>query len=93
MESNKEKIVEVIANLVEVRDNIFTQIVNLAMSGEMQSIEGSFDFGESYNFKLAHFEDVEDINVKKLVSLCKKSEETIFSIMNLNGITENEVEL
>jgi hypothetical protein len=93
MENNKTKIIEVIENLVEARDIIFTQIVNLAMAGEMNHIESAFDIGEGYNFSLAHFEDVEDINVQKLVSLCKQSEKTIFSLMNLNGINENEVNL
>lgn len=93
MENPKTQILEIIENLVEARDIIFTQIVNLAMSGEMNHIESAFDVGEDYNFTLAHFEDVEDINVQKLVSLCKKAEKTVFTLMNINGINENEVNL
>ncbi len=93
MENHKLDVIEVIKSLVEVRDIIFTQIVNLAMSGEMSHIESAFDIGETYNFTLSHFEDVEDINVQKLVSLCKNTEETVFSLMNLNGINENEINL
>lgn len=93
MENRKLEIIEVIESLVEARDIIFTQIVNLAMSGEMSHIESAFDIGETYNFTLSHFEDVEDINVQKLVSLCKNAEETVFSLMNLNGINENEINL
>lgn len=93
MDNNKTKILETIENLVEARDIIFTQIVNLSMSGEMNHIDSAFDVGESYRFTLSHFEDVEDINVQKLVSLCKKLEETVFTLMNLNGINENEINL
>lgn len=93
MENRKTIIIETIENLVEARDIIFTQIVNLAMSGEMKYIENAFDVGEGYKFTLSHFEDVEDINVNRLVSLCKKAEETIFTLISLNGINENKVDL
>lgn len=93
MENRKTKILDVIENLVDARDIVFSQIVNLAMSGEMNHIENAFDVGEEYNFTLSHFEDVEDINVQKLVVLCKKTEETVLTLMNLNGINENEVNL
>ena len=93
MRDKKHEISETIKNLVEARDIIFTQIVNLAMSGEMSGIESAFDIGEEYSFALSHFENVEDENVKKLVSLCKKTEKTIFSLMNLNGISEKDINL
>ena len=93
MSNHRIQILETIENLVEARDIIFTQIVNLAMSGEMKHLESAFDLGDKYNFTLKHFESVQDVNVKKLVSLCKNAEETVFSLMNLNGISENEVNL
>lgn len=93
MSDRRSQILETIESLIETRDIIFTQIVNLAMSGEMKHIENAFDIGDEYSFELAHFEDIEDINVQKLISLCKKTEETVFSLMNLNGINENEVSL
>ena len=93
MQNHREKILEVIQNLIEAREIIFTQIVNLAMSGELKHLENAFDVGDEYDFKLKHFETVEDINVQKLVRLCKNTEETIFTIMDLNGISENEVNI
>ena len=93
MSNHRIQILETIENLAEARDIIFTQIVNLAMSGEMKHLESAFDLGDKYNFTLKHFESVQDVNVKKLVSLCKNAEETVFSLMNLNGISENEVNL
>lgn len=93
MQNHREKILEVLENLIEAREIIFTQIVNLAMSGELKHLENAFDIGDEYDFKLKHFENIEDINVKKLVNLCKNIEETIFTIMDLNGISENEVNI
>ena len=37
MQNHREKILEVIENLIEAREIIFTQIVNLAMSGELRA--------------------------------------------------------
>ena len=93
MENHREKILGVIQNLIEARETIFSQIVNLAMSGELKHLENAFDVGDGYDFKLKHFESIEDANVKKLVRLCKNIEETIFTIMDLNGISENEVNI
>mgnify|MGYP001608353001 FL=1 len=59
----------------------------------LKHLENAFDVGDEYDFKLKHFETVEDINVQKLVRLCKNTEETIFTIMDLSGISENEVNI
>lgn len=93
MSERRKQIIETIQKLIEARDMIFTQIVNLAMSGEIKHLENAFDIGDEYSFVLSHFEDLEDQNVQKLITLCKKAEETIFSLMNINGINENEVSL
>lgn len=93
MSDRRNQILATIENLVQARDIIFTQIVNLAMSGEMKHLESAFDLGDQYDFTLKHFEAVQDVNVIKLVSLCKNAEETVFSLMNLHGISENEVNL
>lgn len=89
----RNKIIETIDNLIETRNIIFTQIVNLAMYGELSDINTAFDINDEYKFSLSHFENIDDVNVQKLVSLCQKTEETIFSLMNINTIDENEVDL
>ena len=93
MAKDKTEIINVIEQLVDARDIIFTQIVNLAMSGEMLHITNTFDVGEKYSFVLSHFEGIKDVNVRKLVLLCKRTEKTIFTLMILNGINQNEVKL
>lgn len=93
MEGHRKKIIDTIGNLIQARDIIFTEIVNLSMSGEMKHVENAFDIGDEYSFTLDHFEDVKDTNVQKLVTLCKDIEQTIFSVMNINGINDNEVSL
>lgn len=93
MTKNKKEIVIIINNLIEARDIIFTQIVNLAMSGELADISTTFEVGEKYNFELAHFKNSKNVNVKKLVSLCKKTEQTIFTLININGLDDKQFNL
>lgn len=89
----REQIILSVNNLIEAREIIFEQIVNLAMSNEFKKTHETFEEGESYTFSLKHFERMEDINVQKLVKLCKTTEKTIYTILNINGISEKEVNL
>ena len=68
----REQIIETINNLIVARNIIFEQILNLAMSNEFSHLKDTFDQGDVYSFSLNHFEDIEDVNVQKMVKLCKK---------------------
>lgn len=87
----KEQVVEIVNNLVEARHIVFNQIVNFALSNEFSQINSAFDVGDVYNFSLVHFEDAKDTNLMKLIELCENIEQTTFTLMNLNGIEEDEL--
>jgi hypothetical protein len=89
----REQTIETINNLIKAREIIFEQIINLAMSNEFDHLKDTFDESDIYTFSLKHFENMEDVNVQKLVRLCKKTEKTVFTIMDLNRINKNEVNL
>jgi hypothetical protein len=93
MKTYRNQIIEVVNKLIDAREIIFNQIVNLAMSNEFGHLHDTFDENDVYTFSLKHFEDIKDVNVQHLVKLCKKTEETIFALMNLNGIKNEEVNL
>lgn len=93
MRANKQLIIEIINNLIDVRNKIFDQIVDLGMEVEFADEVGGFKVGEMYHLELKHFEDSKNTSLSKLVALCKETEGAIFSLMNLNGINENEVKL
>lgn len=93
METYREQIIRTINNLIEARQIIFEQIVNLAMSNELEHLQDAFAEGDVYSFSLKHFENLEDVNIQNLIKLCKVTEKTIFSIMNINGIEDKEVNL
>ena len=87
----KNRLIETLGILTEVREKTFLQLINLAMENELKEIHEAFDIGEGYTFELSHFEGLTDSNVQKLVELCKNIEDTYFSLMDLNGIKENEI--
>ncbi len=93
MKNYREQIIETINNLIEARQIIFEQIINLAMSNELNHLEDAFEEGDIYSFSLKHFENMEDENIQNLVKLCKTTEQTIFSLMNLNNVKDEEVNL
>ena len=89
----RNQIIATIIKLIETREIIFTQIINITMSTEYEFMDKTFDEDDVFKFSLSHFEKMEDINIQKLVKHCKKTEQIIFTIMDLNGIKETEVNL
>ncbi len=63
------------------------------MSGEVKHFENAFEIGVQHSLELTHLEDIKDVNVQKSVSLFKKTKRTVFSLMDLNGINEKEINL
>lgn len=88
----RKRIIETLCVLSEVRETTFTKIINLATVGEMKDIDNAFETGDSFVFELGHFENMDDINVNKLVQLCKNIESTYFDLMDLNSIEQMEVD-
>lgn len=93
MKIAKKVMIETINELIGVRNKIFDQIVGIGMEIEFSKEVGGFKSGEIYHLELAHFEDSNNTSIQKLVELCKTVEGTVFSLMNLNGIDEDEVDL
>lgn len=50
MKSYREQIIETVNNLIETREIIFEQIVNLTMSNEFEYLKDAFDEGDVYSF-------------------------------------------
>ncbi len=88
----REQLLESIQSLITIRVSIFTQIVNLAMLGESKSISDAFSVDETFEFELGHFEGSDDQNLLLLIEQCHNVETCVDSIINLNAITEQELE-
>ena len=75
------------------RDQIFTQIVNVASEGDMKELLNAFDEGDFYTFDLEQFEDSNDVNIQKLIDLCHQIEKVYDSIQNINAVNSDELKL
>jgi len=91
MENNRNAIVTAIQDLIICRNNIYDNIVNIAMSGEMNHLADAIDIGEKYNFKLNHFRNLEDENVNALIRIVEYIESHILVLMDVNGIDITEL--
>jgi len=88
---DKSLLIEIINKLIVSRNIVFDQMVVFAMETDFQQLKDAFEIGDTYTFELKHFEDSQHPQLKRLVQICSELEGSILSLMNLNGIDENEV--
>lgn len=91
MKTQRELMVSAIQDLITCRNNIFDNIVNLAMSGELSHLADAVDIGEKYEFKMNHFRNLEDKNVNTLIKICEVIESEIPVLMDENDIDITEL--
>lgn len=88
----RNRVIETLHLLEDIRNQVFVQLVNLASDGEMRETMDVFEDGDYYTFELEHFEDLNDVNVNKLLCLCKDLENIFESIQNMNAVRTEEIE-
>lgn len=89
----RNQLIQTIQVLQNVKGDIFSQILNLSMSGELNDFDKVFDIGEVYDFDIKHFEDSKDFNVVELLKAYKKIDKTISTLININVILDEELNL
>lgn len=87
----RTSVIESLLLLENVRNQVFTQIVNIASQGELKDILNVFEEGDYYTFEMDQFEGSNDINIQKLLSLCKDIETVYDSIQNVNAVRREEL--
>ena len=88
----RDTLIEAVDYLIEVRENVFTNALNLAMVSEFKEINDVFEEGDEFNFNLKHLDKSSDFNVQKIVDLIENIETTVFSLININVIKNDELE-
>ena len=88
----KQCIIETINKLNDSGTEVFSQALNLAMSGENKDLNDKFEAGDVVKFNMEDLESVNDANVQKLVGLLNSIEETMNSLADLNGLSEEDLE-
>lgn len=91
MNPYREQMVIAIQDMIIARHNLFHNIINLSLKGELLHLEGFVDDGEPYKFKMNHFRGIEDPNVQALIKICDTIENKVLILMEENDIDYNEV--
>ena len=91
MEAYRNRVIESLQLLGDIRNQLFTQIVNIASDGELKEVLEIFEEGDYYDFEMDQFENSSDINIVKLMQLCKDIEKAFDSIQNVNAVGDEEI--
>lgn len=92
MSEYRDQMVIAVQDMITARHNLFDNIVNLSLKGELLHLEGFVDEGEPYKFNMNHFRSIEDPNVQALIKICDVIESKVFIFMEENDIDYNDVD-
>lgn len=88
----REKIILAYRALIKMHSKLTDRIINVGMLGEFAEVNAVFQVGETYNFDLEQFRGTNDVNLNLLLKLFDDLEDTMNSLANINGITEDDVD-
>lgn len=91
MRAYRNRVIESLLLLGEIRNQLFTQIVNIASDGELKEVLDVFEEGDYYTFDMDQFENSSDANIVMLMQLCKDIEVAYDSIQNVNAVGDEEI--
>lgn len=87
----RNRLISVYENLIDYRNELFSDALNMAMAGDMKEIDHRFGTVDSFTFSIEHIDDSKDINVRKTLALLEQLEDTMDSLANINVIKESEL--
>lgn len=82
----KESLQQAAAGLLNIREQLFDIVFQVAITGELKEWADGIDDGEAFPFSKEMFEGCEDANVLLLTKLLSGVEQTHDSLMNLNNL-------
>lgn len=90
IQNYRETIIEALNRLNIAQTSMFTAMVNIGMAGTFKQLD--FEAGDVVPFEIESFENSGDANLDVIIDLIKKMELAKMSIMNLNGVNEDELD-
>ena len=91
MKAYRHYVIKTLEVLEDSHGFIFAELLNLALTGEMKDIMSAFESGDSYDFQYAHFEDLQDTIIQKLIGLLRHIDEIFKTIKEENNILSEEI--
>jgi hypothetical protein len=89
----REHLINSVQSLICFEVEMFTNALNIQMSGEYKDLSEPFEMGDVVKFKLSQLKASDDINVLKMVECIEVTRAAILSMINLNNLSEEELEL
>lgn len=89
-ENYRTNVKDALRNLIKVNESIYGSIINIAMQGELKEFNDSVPIGETHQFNFDLFRNSGDATIQLLVKLIGEVESAFESIININGIKEDE---
>ena len=88
----RKRLITTYQNLLDFKNELFTDALNLAMAGELKEVDSAFEEGDAFTFTIEHLEDSKDVNLQKLVELIKQLDIVMGTLANVNAIQEDELD-
>lgn len=92
MENYRNRLIQIVKILEETDIWLFDEAINIVMENELKETTEVHEIGDIVQFNLNVLLSSEDINVRKVAELIIKLGELKESLINLNKITEEELE-
>ena len=89
----REQLMDALANLEAIRNQLFDSVINVGMHGVHSDINDVFEPGDSYLFELAHFDNSADPNLQTLVNLIKHMDNSSKKLLRTNDMSMEEVDV
>lgn len=86
----KESVLSALKNLLEVNQSIFDSMIPISMNGELSEWNNSVPIGEVHQFDFELFKSCDDMNIKLLVEVLEKVDNTYDIIKNFNNIKHDD---
>ena len=92
MNTDREMLINAVNTLEHADNLLFESALNIEMNGDCKEITESFEIGETFEFNLNMLLASKNINVKKIAKVLLEIDKVRNSIININAITEKELE-
>ena len=87
----RKSLLKTVDYLIEVRHNLFSNAVNIAVNNELREFNKKNELGEIYEFQIEHIDNSSVTNLQKIADLIKTVEIAVGSIKNINNIDDSEL--
>ena len=91
-EDYRKSLIETVNHLIKMRHDLFDDAMGIAMNNELKEIDEAFEVGDTYEFKIEHIDNSDDVSLQKVVDLIKEIQTAVDFITKTNNIEDSELD-